>query len=235
MALPQGKLVYDGPAGADPALLREANTDVIARMMPGCFPYLLLILIVAGTTDYPRAHPVLFWGFVVSILTSVAMRIVLAVQSERALLLPQRRLDAILIVTVALPSFAAGVVHASAVWFYSFESWPYVITMLWIVGCASGATISFTPSFMLLRLYLWATWTPVFAVDLWRGGQHGYTVAIATAALFGFLHAQGRSLHSTYWRKLRDRALEAERTRELEAAKAAAEAANRPRASSWRT
>jgi hypothetical protein len=32
MARPQGKAVCDGPAGAGPAFLREAETDVIARM-----------------------------------------------------------------------------------------------------------------------------------------------------------------------------------------------------------
>ena len=67
--------------------------------------------------------------------------------------------------------------------------------MLWIVGCASGATISFTPSFQMLQLYLWTAWTPVFAVDLWLGSKQGYTVAVTTAALLAFLIAQGRSVH----------------------------------------
>ena len=74
---------------------------------------------------------------------------------------------------VGLASVAAGLVHASTLCFYGFESWPYVITMLWMVGCASGATISFTPSFQLLQLYLWTAWAPV-----WLGGKQGYTVAL---------------------------------------------------------
>jgi signal transduction histidine kinase/CheY-like chemotaxis protein len=98
--------------------------------------------------------------------------------------------------------------------------------MLWIVGCASGSTISFTPSFHLLQLYLWTAWAPVFGVDLWLGGNRGYTVALTTAALFAFLLTQGRSLHMAYWRQLRNRALESARTKELELAKTAAEAAS---------
>ena len=103
---------------------------------------------------------------------------------------------------VGLPSASAGLVHASALWFYGFESWPYVITMLWIVGCASGSTISLTPSFRLLQLYLWTAWVPVFGVDLWLGGKQGYTVALTTVALVAFLLTQGRSLHKAYWRQV---------------------------------
>jgi len=98
--------------------------------------------------------------------------------------------------------------------------------MLWIVGCASGSTISFTPSFQLLRLYLFTAWAPVFCEYLWLGGKQGYTVALTTAVLFAFLISQGRSLHKAYWWQLRGRALESARMRELELAKTAAEAAS---------
>ena len=94
---------------------------------------------------------------------------------------------------------------------------------MWIVGCASGSTISFTPNFRLLRIYLWTAWTPVFSGVLWLGGKQGYTVALTTAALVTFLLMQGHSLHNAYWRQLWDRSLESARTRELEEARMAAE------------
>jgi signal transduction histidine kinase/ActR/RegA family two-component response regulator len=184
------------------------------------------VLSIGATTDYRSRHPLLFWSLVVAIANSIAMRVALTRLRERFETLRPEFRNVALAAVVALPSSAAGLIHASALWYYGFESWPYVITMLWIVGCTSGSTISFTPNFRLLQIYLCTAWAPVFASDLWLGGQQGYTVAALTAALFGFLLTQGRSLHKAYWRQLRLRALEIARTRELELAKTAAEAAS---------
>ncbi|HEV8037997.1 MAG TPA: ATP-binding protein [Bryobacteraceae bacterium] len=216
----------EGLSGAPPELLREAEADVIARLVRGILPYLILLLVIAATTDYRTTHSLVFWGFTIAIVTSIGMRVALSRLAERVHTLRPGLRNAALASAVGLPSVAAGLVHASALWFYGFESWPYVITMLWIVGCASGSTISFTPSLQLLQLYLWTAWAPVFGVDLWFGGKRGYTVALTTAALFAFLLTQGRSLHKAYWRQLRDRARESARTKELEFAKTAAEAAS---------
>ena len=216
----------EGPLGAPLELLREANGDLIARLVRGILPYLVLVLIISTTTDYRSKHPIIFWGSGIAIVISIGIRVALARLGEQVHALRPATVNAAFTAAVGLASAAAGVVHASALWFYGFESWPYVITMLWIVGCASGSTISFTPSFRLLRLYLWTAWAPVFAVDLWLGGKQGYTVALTTAALFVFLVSQGRSLHKAYWRQLWDRARESSRTKELELAKSAAEAAS---------
>jgi signal transduction histidine kinase/CheY-like chemotaxis protein len=210
----------------DPELLREADSDLIARLVRGILSYVILLLIIGGTTDYRSAHSLIFWSFTAAIVTSIATRVTLARQRERFHMLRPEFRKAVFAVTVGLASLSAGLVHASALWFYGFESWPYVITMLWIVGCASGSTISFTPSFQLLQLYLWTAWVPVFGVCLWLGGKQGYTVALTTASLFAFLLTQGRSLHRAYWRQLRGRALESARTKELELAMTAAEAAS---------
>jgi len=216
----------EGLFGAPPELLREADADLIASLVRGILPYLILLLIISATTDYRSEHLLFFWGFVFAMITTIGMRVALARLGERVHMLRPGFREAALGATVGLPSAAAGFVHASALWFYGFESWPYVITMLWIVGCASGSTISFTPSFRLLQLYLWTAWAPVFGVFLWLGGKQGYTVALTTAALFAFLLTQGRSLHKAYWLQLRNRAKETARTRELEVTKAAAEAAS---------
>lgn len=216
----------EGPIGASPELRREADADLIARLIRGVLPYLVLLLIISATTDYRSRHALVFWGFVGAMVVSIAIRVALARLYQRIHTLRQGFLSTAFVLAVGLPSAAAGVVHASALWLYGFESWPYVITMLWIVGCASGSTISFTPSFRLLKLYLYTAWLPVFVVDLWLGGKQAYTVALTTAALFAFLLTQGRSLHKAYWRQLRNRAKETARTRELELAKIAAEAAS---------
>jgi signal transduction histidine kinase/CheY-like chemotaxis protein len=214
------------PPAVTPELLREANQDLIARLNRGVFPYPILLVILATTTNYPTDHPLLFWGLALALAATVAVRLGMTAMKGRIHDLRPRVLNSTLALSAGLPSAAAGILHASALWYYGFESWQFVITMLWIVGCGSGATISLTPSFRLIQLYLWTAWAPVFCVDLWLGGKQGYTVALSTFALFAFLLVQGRSLYSNYWQQLLDRSLERARTRELQVAKAAAEAAN---------
>jgi signal transduction histidine kinase/CheY-like chemotaxis protein len=216
----------DGPRGAPLEDLREANQDLIARLVRGILPYLTLLFIITATTDYRSKHPHFFWGFTAAIVTSIGIRVALARLGGRVHMLHPGLRNAALVPAVGLASGSAGLVHASALWFYGFESWPYVITMLWIVGCACGSTVSLTPSLRLIHLYLWTAWAPVFSVYLWLGGMRGYTVAVTTIALFCFLFTQGRGLHKAYWRQLRGRALERIRAAELESAKTAAEAAS---------
>jgi two-component system sensor histidine kinase/response regulator len=210
-----------------PEVARKANADLVERLFRGIFPYPLLLLLLTATTKYRSDHYLLFWTLAAAVAGTVTFRVALKLLSAPIQALRPVFLNVLLGVTVGLPAAAAGVVHASAVWFYGFESWPFVITMLWVVGCVSGATISLTPNIRLLYLYLLSTWIPVISVDVWLGGTYGYTVALATVTLIGFLLVQGHSLHKAYWAALYDRALESARTEELAAAKAAAEAANR--------
>jgi hypothetical protein len=105
---------------------------------------------MVATTHYAREHPFFFWSFAVAVVTSSGMRVALERRSRRTQVFRPGTRNTQFAVAVGLPSAAAGLLHASALWFYGFESWPYVITMLWIVGCASGSTISLTPSFELL-------------------------------------------------------------------------------------
>jgi signal transduction histidine kinase/ActR/RegA family two-component response regulator len=209
-----------------PELLRDAETDLIARLLHGIVPYVILLAIVGFTTNYRPDHASAFWSFAAAIGASIGIRIALHRLRQPFQHLRYGLRQAVVGATVALASVAAGLLHASALWWYGYESWPYVITMLWIVGCASGSTVSFTPDFQMLKLYLCTAWAPVFCVALWLGGKEGYTVALTTAALFAFLMAQGRGMHKAYWLHLRGRAVESARTRELEIAKIAAEQAS---------
>ena len=66
-----------------PQLLREADADLIARLVRGILPYLVLLLIISATTDYRSEHSVFFWGFTAAIVTSIGMRIALIRLAER--------------------------------------------------------------------------------------------------------------------------------------------------------
>jgi len=91
----------EGSSSVEPELLREANADLIARSVRGVFPYSILVLILAATTDYIKDHPVLFWGFVVAIVITTMMRITLAVVRDRVHQLRPAVLE-------ALPRYCGG-------------------------------------------------------------------------------------------------------------------------------
>src|SRR5438132_1048749 len=154
MPTPQDISDLDGPGGAPLEVLRESDQDLIARLVRGILPYLTLLFIIIATTDYRSKHSHVFWGFTAAMITSIGIRVALTRLGERVHMLRPGLRNAAFAAAVGLGSASAGVVHASALWFYGFESWPYVITMLWIVGCACGSTISLIPSLRLIHLYL---------------------------------------------------------------------------------
>ena len=73
----------EGPSGAPPELIREANADLIARLVRGILPYLILLLVIGATTDYRTTHPLIFLSFTIAIVTSIGMRVALSRLAER--------------------------------------------------------------------------------------------------------------------------------------------------------
>jgi len=211
-------------AGLLPSLSREVETDLIARLLQGSYPPVLLLVILAMTTQYPVQHPWWFGPTVGSVTLTTGLRILLKVR-EQHFMVSRKLLRFLMTLTVAVSSATLGLFYASTLRFYGFENWTFTVVMLWIVGTASGATISFTPNIWFLRLYLLLILTPAICVGLMRGGSHGGTFALATLILGAFLVIQGSRLNAAYWKQLHDRARENIRARELEAAKLAAESA----------
>jgi signal transduction histidine kinase/ActR/RegA family two-component response regulator len=206
-------------------LQREADTDLLARLMRGTYSYPLAMGLLA-TTSFRLDHPGLLVASTALLLAALAYRCVLFALGgsvrARFPVLSQWPLA----VSVWSCSVVCGGLYAGTLWFYGFENWTFTIAMLCTVGLASGSTISFTPNFRLLWVHIVLLLVPAIVVGLCRGGKEGFTYAIATALLFSFLLLQGYRLHEVYWTHLRTRALEAARTAELETAKLAAEAAN---------
>ena len=77
-----------------------------------------------------------------------------------------------------------------------------------------------------MRLHVVLLLCPALASGLWMGGRKGNAFALANLLLMVFLILQGHRLNRAYWEQLRNRARDALRARELEAAKLAAEAAS---------
>ena len=208
-------------------LQREADLDLVSRLLQGFYPHPLLLIILALTTHFKVDHPALFWSAGVSVTLTTCLRIFLKMRGEQVLQASRARLRLLITGTVAVSAGTSGFLYASALWFYGFENWTFTIVMLSIVGFASGGTISFTPDSRLLRLYVCLILGQAVLAGVVRGGAEGDVFALATFILGLFLILQGRLLNTNYWKQIRERAREAARNRELEAAKLAAESAKR--------
>ncbi|MGO9272780.1 MAG: response regulator [Terriglobia bacterium] len=200
--------------------------DQVARMAHGIYAYPILLAVIWTGTTYVVDHPASFWACAAVISVAAASRAILMVFRERLYAFSPRALNWPVMLTVCLVAGASGFLHVSTLWFYGFANWTFTIVMLWVVGTASGATISFTPKFKLLLIYIPLLLLPAVFRGLLLGNRQGYTYAFSTALLGIFLLLNGYRLHKAYWRQLRDRALENTRRRELEVARAAADAAN---------
>jgi signal transduction histidine kinase/ActR/RegA family two-component response regulator len=208
-------------------LKREAVRDQVTRMLHGVYVFPLILGVVGMMTPYRADHPILFWEVAGATLVSIAMRIALAMLGTRLHEIRKPWVTVLTMCSAFLASSSFGLLYVTTLRFYGFENWTFTLVMLCLAGTASGSTISYTPNFKLLCLHLGLLLIPTVGLSLVLGGTMGNGFALVTAVLSAFLLLQGRRLHVVYWKMMEGRALEGTRARELESARAAAEAANR--------
>ena len=207
-------------------LRREADLDLLTRLASGAVAYFVFLLLLWTTTVYQSDFPRLFWWCAAAIFIAAGMRFALTAIFRRGGNLHHRMVIGLTATSVCLSAGASGVLHASALWRYGHNNWTFTVTMLWVVGIASGSTISFTPNFRLLLLHISLLFGPVIACSLVGITRESISFVAAALVLCAFLVTQGYRLHAMYWNLLKNRAAETRRTAELQAAKAAAEAAH---------
>ena len=126
-----------------PRMLREADLDLVNRLLQGFFPYPILLIVLAVTTNFRQDHAGVFWVASASVGITTGLRVFIKIYGER--LGSRRQLRFLIAATVVLSSVTSGYVYSATLWFYGFENWTFIVMMLCLVGFASGGTISFTP------------------------------------------------------------------------------------------
>jgi len=207
-------------------LQKQADTDLLASLVRGIFAYPVLIIALATTTSFAAQHGALFWTCTIALTLALSFRAVLAILCRRIYVFNTWLMRWPLAASVWLCSGVCGLLYVCCIHFYGFDSWTFTMVMIWMVGIASGSTISFTPNFRLLLFHIFLMFGPAALISLYLGGKKGYGIAFATSVLCSFLLMQGRNLHKVYWKWLDERAQETARTAELEVAKQAAESAS---------
>ncbi len=210
-----------------PQLAREATMDQVSRLVHGIYVYASLLAMLGLTTNFAREHPAWFWGAAASMAFSMGLRLALLAFRETLFDRWRAALNALIYLAVVMAAAPSGLLYPYALWFYDFEGWIFTLLLIWTVGGASGSIIAFTPTHRLLVTHVSILLVPSLLLGLWIGGLKGNTFAVGTAVMLTFLLLHGSRLNRAYWKQLEDRATEEARLQEVEAAKAAAEAANR--------
>jgi signal transduction histidine kinase/CheY-like chemotaxis protein len=202
---------------------RQAVTEQISRLVHGVYVYASMLVVLAWTTPFAVDHPRVYWGCAACMASGAAVRLALRLFWERW---RGAFLETMLLTAVGLTSAPSGLLYLCSLLYYGFEDWTFTVLLIWTVGGASGSMVSFAPTLRLLVLHVVLLLVPALGLGLWQGDTRGITFAIGTMVLVVFLLTQGVWLNRAYLKQLEDRAMEEARLRELELAKAAAEAAN---------
>jgi signal transduction histidine kinase/CheY-like chemotaxis protein len=198
-------------------------TEQISRLVHGVYVYASMLVVLAWTTTFAVDHPRVYWSCAACMAGGAAVRVALRLFGERW---RGAFLETMFLTAVGLTSAPSGFLYLCSLLYYGFEDWTFTVLLIWTVGGASGSMVSFAPTLRLLVLHVTLLLVPALGLGLWQGDTRGITFAIGTMVLLVFLLTQGVWLNRAYLKQLEDRATEAARLRELELAKAAAEAAN---------
>src|SRR5258708_15308491 len=208
--------------GLPPEFVREATMNQIKRLIHGIYAFPIVVAFV-GVMGYAADHPLLFWTSAAAVVVAVGMRIVLALtmRSVRpglfAWLLP---------LNVCLAWGPIGLLLVSALGSYGLQNWTFIAALIWTVGAVSASTIAYAPNLRVLQLNVGLLLGPTLVRSLIIGGPNGKALALMVFLLCLFQLLNGRRMYMEYWQKLHNRAMESARSRELEIAKIAAEAAS---------
>ncbi len=188
--------------------------------MLGVWGYAILVALLIFRTDYVHDHPRIAFGSAACVLVATAIRLYLIVRKNRIYPSNPQRWRILYNCCVLSAATAWGLVTSVAILFYSIQSWTWMILLFCLLGSCPNSLTVLTPSRLLILANQAAMLVPCIALDLYVGGEPGYTLALLCAIFLAFLIIQGRILNQRYWSALNDRHL-------LEHAKEIAEAANR--------
>jgi signal transduction histidine kinase/DNA-binding response OmpR family regulator len=196
----------------------KADADLCARWLRGSYTYPLLVSILAIATDTFHQHPRLMWATTEIFAVMFVARLGLIVGRSYIYRSRPDVWRALMSLVVFINAGCSGFLHAAFAFLYGLDSWPFVMIEIWIAGLVAGGSISFIPSMPLVYGQLLLMESPIVLMSFWIGGTKGNSFAITVIFFIGFLIAQCHRLHAAYWQGLEDRALEADRHRELEEA-----------------
>jgi signal transduction histidine kinase/ActR/RegA family two-component response regulator len=206
---------------------READLDQASRLIHALYAYPLFLIVVHKTTDLYREHTQVMMVATCVLLMSLLSRMGILAISEELYSFNRLLWRSLISGSVAAVALSAGFIHAAITMFYGVSGWTYSVSIIWMSACTGGALAAFVPNPGLRKLNLYGHLVPGMVVAWIYCGERGYAVVLAFCMLMVFSTLQGGRLQAAYWDQLVQRFRDSERSRELEAARTAAESANR--------
>ncbi len=217
----------------------DTSRDIQIRRAarPGTWLYVTFLCVAALATDYPEAHPKVFFVFALLIFAQSLARGLLVYLPRRWFSSIDKWESAVWFVVLAT-ALTWGSFLAVTLSLYGLSAIPSLLLIVCTVGTTTGAITAFSPHLFLLSADVMVLLVPAIFVELDIGGALGRSFAAMSVVFLAFLLWQSRLLNKAHKRRVgtlrllgqRRKELEeriSERTVELIQAKELAEAANR--------
>jgi two-component system, sensor histidine kinase and response regulator len=196
----------------------EADADLCGRLLRGMYTYLVMVAVLGFATDAFQQHPRLMWGTTMVLASAMVVSLGLIIGRPYLYLSRPALWRGLLALTVIIIAGSCGYLHAAFALTYGIESWPFLISAIWIAGLTVGGCITYVPSMALVYGHLFPMELPIVLVCLRLGATKPSAFALTVLFFIVSIIVHCRRLHSAYWQGLADRALEKDRSHELEAA-----------------
>jgi len=206
---------------------REVDLDQGTRLIHALYGYPLFLFVLYKTTDIYREHTQVMVVATCVLLMALLSRMGILAISEDLHSFNPALWRCVIALSVTAVSFTAGFMHAAITMFYGVSCWTYSVSIITMSACTGGALAAFVPNPALRKMNLYGHLLPGTVAAWIYCGERGYAVVLASCMLLVFATLQGSRLQAAYWDQLIQRFRDSERSRELEAARVAAEGANR--------
>src|SRR5579872_2543000 len=210
-----------------PELRAQACDDLARRAYPGSWFHLVAVLILAFSTNYAVEHPVIFYSVLGAHTALSGIRLWLLRVRDSRFHERQETWRALLAAAVIACGLAWGLFGASANYVYTANAAETTLVTITVLGVTISILPVLAPELATMRIFFAVTLGPVIVSNLaaWERSHLGMA-ALVTVFLM-FLFDKAGSMNADYWKNVGDNILLLQRARELEAAKAVAEAASR--------
>ena len=179
------------------------------------------------TSPYHRDLPV-FFGLTAGLTAfSSVVRGILIWRRESIYGWSRRTWQIAFFIVLEIPAATWGLLMCVAIFHYGIQSWTALIIMIIVSASVCGTTIVMVPWLLCLRVHVLLLAGPMAIICFWIGGKQAISVGALAFLIVVFVLRQGKTLNWEYWESLKSRAMERQRSADLDSARQMAEASNR--------
>jgi signal transduction histidine kinase len=207
-------------------LKRQADLELGERTVLGSYVYIGMIFSFILATPFEQDFPKLTLAYIILVGVLSILRLVLTLDRRRLYAAYPKAWRWTLMTLILTFGAAQGFLCGFTFQQYGVSN-VSLASMLITVGIAGGAIASYRSHVRLLRCHLILLFLPALVTMLFLKTGPSLALAFLVVQVYYGLRHQGNMLHKVYWKGIVDNMLLELRQRELEAARNAAESANR--------